>query len=68
MHARVLASVRRRCNGREHNGQEAANNIISELAMGLVRDGLMVPRGFKHSTRPLRHAALVRSYGAPKRR
>jgi hypothetical protein len=65
MHARVLA--RRRCKDLENNGQGVETSIIGELMMDLVRDRLMAPKGFKHSSRPLHHAGLLRFYGRGQR-
>ena len=70
MHARSLAIARRRCMERENNGQEGENSnmSVSAVMMGLVRDGQIVPIGFRRCSRPLRHAALLRVYIAvPKR-
>jgi hypothetical protein len=67
MHAKVLASVRRRCKEGEHNNREATNtNRISDLTMGLVRDGFR--QALSTPAVLLRHAALLRSYiGVAKR-
>ena len=55
MHARVLASNRRRCEEREKSFWEA-------MMFEMVRDGLVRPIGYRHSCRPLRHAAFLRIY------
>ena len=62
MHARVLASARRRCKEREKTGQEAEKSILEALMFKMVRDGLVRPIGYSHSCRPLRHAAFLRVY------
>jgi hypothetical protein len=62
MHARVLASVRRRCKEREKTGQEAEKSIWEAMMFEMVRDGLVRPIGYSHSRRPLRHAAFLRAY------
>ena len=62
MHARVLASVRRRCKEREKTGQEAEKSIFEAMMFEKVRDGLIRPIGYSHSCRPLRHAAFLRTY------
>jgi hypothetical protein len=69
MHARTLAIARRRCKERENSGQEAeSSNMMAERMMASVRNGKIVPIGFMRSSRPLRHAAFLRSYiGVPKR-
>ena len=69
MHARTLAIARRRCKERENSGQGAeSSNMMAEMIMASVRNGKIVPIGFMRSSRPLCHAALLRSYiGVPKR-
>jgi hypothetical protein len=62
MHARVLASVRRHCKEREKTGQEAEKSIWEAMMFKMVRDGLVRPIGYRHSCRPLRHAAFLRAY------
>ena len=59
----------RRCKERENSGQGAESiNMIAEMIMASVRNGKIVPIGFMRSSRPLCHAALLRSYiGVPKR-
>ena len=61
MHARVLASARRRGKEREKTGQEAEKSILEAL-FKLVRDGRVRPIGYSHSCRPLCHAAFSRVY------
>ena len=63
MHARVLASVRRRCKEREKTGQESEkkSTIGSQMSLA-VRKGIVRPIGFTHCRRPLRHAAFLRTY------
>jgi hypothetical protein len=66
MHARVLASVRRRYKEREKTGQEAEKSFWEAMMFEVVRDGLVRPIGYRHSCRPLRHAAFLKTYiGVP---
>ena len=62
MHARVLASVRRRCKEREKTGQEVEKSFWEAKMFEMVRNGVVRPIGYSHSCRPLRHAAFLRTY------
>ena len=66
MHARVLASVRRRYREREMTAQEAEKSIWEAMMFEMVRGGLVRAIGYTHSCRPLLHAAFLRAYvGVP---
>lgn len=68
VHARTLVIVRRRWKEGESSRQEPENSSVREMILDLVRIGKIAPIGFKSCSRPLRHAALLRSYiGVPKR-
>jgi hypothetical protein len=66
MHAKVLASARRRYKEREKTRQEAEKSILEAMLFEMVRDGRVRPIGYRHSSRPLCHAAFLRVYiGVP---
>jgi hypothetical protein len=66
MHARVLASVRRRYKEREKTGQEAEKSVWEAMMFEMVRDGWVRQIGYRHSRRPFCHAAFSRAYiGVP---
>jgi hypothetical protein len=62
MHAKMLASARRRFKEREKTGQEAKKSIFEEWLAEAERDARICSHGYRHSRRPLCHAALTKTY------